>query len=55
MAMGQKESASFGLAATVERVCVLFTLMIFTVVSLLLGKLMSYQQNLTPGPEHPGS
>jgi len=55
MAMGQKESARVSLASTVERVCVLFTLMIFTLVSLLFEELMSYQQNLTPGAEHPDS
>lgn len=55
MAMGKKESVRASLAATVEGVCVLFTLMIFTVVSLLFEELMSYQQNLTPGPEHPDS
>lgn len=55
MAMGQKESARVSLAATVEGVCVLFTLMTFTVVSLLFEELMSYQQNLIPGREHPDS
>lgn len=49
MAMGQKESARASLAARVVRI--LFTL-IFTVVSLLFEGLMSYQQNLTAGPEH---
>lgn len=55
MAMSQRESASVSFEATVERVCVLFTLMIFTVVSLLFEKLMSYHQNLAPAPQHPDS
>lgn len=55
MAMSQKESASVSFEATVERVCVLFTLMIFTVASLLFEKLMSFHQNLATGPSQPDS
>lgn len=55
MAMGQKESARASLAVTAERVCVVFTSTILTVVSLLFQELMSYQQDLTPGPVRPDS
>lgn len=55
MAMNQTESASVSFKATAERVCVLFTLLMFTSGSLLFEKLVSYHQNLAPGPEHPDS
>lgn len=55
MAMGQKESARASLAVTAERVCVVFTSTILTVVSLLFEELRSYQQDLTPGPVCPDS
>lgn len=53
--MSQIELTSVSFEATGERVCVLFTLMIFSVVSLLFEKLINYQQNLAPGPQHPDS
>lgn len=55
MTMSQRGSASVSFEVTAEGVSVLFTLMIFTVVSLLFEKLVSYHQNLAPGPQYPDS
>lgn len=55
MVVGQNESLTAALVATLGRLRVLFTLMIFAVVSLQFEELKSYQQNLTVGPEQPGS
>lgn len=55
MVMGQNESITAASVAMLGRLHVLFTLMIFTVVSLLFEEVKSYQQNLTLGPEHPDS
>lgn len=55
MVVGQNESLTAALVATLGRLRVSFTLMIFAVVSLLFEELKSYQQNLTVGPEQPDS